>query len=177
MKLTERHIQDLLWNRLRSAGQEWMCPNLHVPGWFEIDFFSLTTAGFMVEHEIKLSVSDFRADSRKSCFVHERDEHGKQILWKGEQRTKHGRIALGDTHGPRIFWYVCPEEMLQPADVPVWAGLKWATRYNLQIKKQAPRLHSTPVSQAVRDHLHLSLLYRYWGNRTRDPGGPMEYQI
>lgn len=27
MTLTERHIQNLLWNRLRAGGQEWMCPN------------------------------------------------------------------------------------------------------------------------------------------------------
>lgn len=195
MKLTERHIQNLLWNRLRSGGQEWMCPNLHVPRWFGVDFFSLTKAGMMVEHEIKLSVSDFRADSRKESSHRVLGPDGQPAKeWvefkngrgyhqpKYEQRTKHSRLALGDTHGPRLFWYVCPDGMLKPEDVPSWAGLKWATFTGIDVQKQAPRLHATPVSQAVRDHLHQALLWRYWCNRGirdgfHDPGGPIDFQI
>jgi outer membrane autotransporter protein len=42
-------------------------PNYTPKNWFECDVMAVTKAGYLEEYEIKLSASDFKADSKK-CF-------------------------------------------------------------------------------------------------------------
>lgn len=172
--MTERQIQNELWTRLRANGHEWMMPNYTPAGWWECDMFSTTRAGFMVEHEIKLSVSDFRADAEK-C----------KTFWRGKP-TKHKKHdLLGALHpkGPARFFYVVPWELVKEDDCPPFAGLIYVaeTRYNLNFRtvRQAPKLHGEKCDPKVLSNIGRTCFWRYWTNRpVRDPGGRIiDYEI
>lgn len=90
-------------------------PNYTPPKWWECDMFELTKAGFFNEYEIKLTRSDFKADARKTL------ENFNWATQTSTQRNKHQEIA--QPHGPRRFWYVTPEGLIQAAELPSWAGL------------------------------------------------------
>ena len=62
-KLSERLIQKKLYHRL--FGNRLVLPNFTPNGWFECDIWVLTKSGYGREYEIKLTVSDFKADAKK----------------------------------------------------------------------------------------------------------------
>lgn len=180
--MTERQIQDELWTRLRANGHDWMMPNYTPPQWWECDMFSVTAAGFMVEHEIKLSVSDFRADAKKYR------NHFDRTTRTSTKNTKHD--LLGDParksglKGPARFFFVVPEGLIALDECPEFAGLVYVSqaRYgtlSFRQPKQAPKLHSEKCDPKVIAHISKICFWRYWTNRApRDPGGRVnDYEI
>lgn len=165
--MNETAIQNELWAHLRDKQHELVVPNYTPKQWWECDVFSLTKAGMMVEHEIKLTVGDFKADAKKE---RERKESTGPAWheYKMVQEKKHDRLALADPHGPTRFFYVVPNELLKPEDVPVWAGLIYfrSPRRTFETVKKAPKLHTQPVPEAVSKHALGVLYWRYWHLRT-----------
>jgi len=118
-------------------------PNYTPHHWFECDVFEVTAAGFFREYEVKLTVADFKADTKK-----------ERLGCK-----KHELLARRDTDGPRQFYYVTPARLLQPEMVPEWAGLielddrgpthaaPW--RYKERMVKKAPALHRQKVQEST----------------------------
>lgn len=189
--MNERGVQDKLWPFLRAKGHEMICPNYTPLGWFECDMFSLTSAGYMVEHEIKLSRADFYADAKKYHSV-----------WngiRGEGRayskpTKHQDLALGSDKGPSRFWYVMPLNLVPEADVPEFSGILWlhpgkeyeawdgSMRRNgsrLEVGRAAPALHRVKCQEKVMNHLGTIFYWRFWNGRQgySDPGGGADWEI
>ena len=153
MALTAYAIQNRLFETLMRKGHELICPNITPKGWFESDVFSMTKAGYFVEHEIKLTVQDFERDARKGGG------------------TKHRRLADGDTDGPKYFWFVIPEELEGKIECPAWAGLKLARmhgkRVRLRIVRQAPSRHSAKVGDVVRRQVADAYYWRFWALRRK----------
>lgn len=165
--ITEKAVQNALWFTLQSAGAS--CPNYTPRHWYECDVYTVTKAGYGVEHEVKLTVADFRADCRK-----------QQSEWNGkfgaeygtETVRKHERLASADPLGPSRFWYVLPHGLIDVAVLPEWAGLKVfdarAGRVRrLRIVKDAPKLHRKKADAAVVSHMEGVFYYRYWRQRVR----------
>lgn len=189
--MTERKIQDRLFSALRQQGHHWVCPCYTPLDWWECDMFSVTQAGLMVEHEIKLTLADFRKDrekmKEKTTYV--RDHAGKiqfdliddvrHIRSVTGTRTKHDSLALRDQRGPSRFFYVVPDGMLTAEDVPEFSGLVTFNKHlYFKTVKKAPRLHEEKPRSEVMDHLRGIYYWRYWTARgVSDPGGPMEYEI
>lgn len=193
--MTEREIQNALWHWLRQKGHEWMCPNYTPLDWWECDMFSMTKAGRFVEHEIKTSVADFRADKGKEREDYKRDDAGKLVrdgpnFAIRESRGKHASLALGDMRGPVRFRYVVPAEVkegelrgiITPDECPVWAGLiyvyraSWGaggTGLSFDERKPAPRLHSNEASPKIIDHLKQIFYWRFWN--LRHAGGSIKH--
>jgi hypothetical protein len=154
--MTERTIQNALWADLAyQKGYNLAAPNYTPHKWHESDLFAVTKAGMGVEFEIKISRSDFKADTAKT--------------------DKHRRLALGDPFGPSRFFYVMPEGMVTVEEIPTWAGLIYvaergglfggSSRIAIRTVKPAPKLHRHAVPQKVTDHMRSVFYWRYWNLR------------
>lgn len=185
--LTEQSIQ----RRLNHVFASWKynVDGLFVFEW-ESDKLIWTKTGYIYEFEIKISRADFKND-----FKHKKEKH---IILKGpteEERfmpsfyqsyewNKHlynsiddckARIKPGDSHlieshkKPNYFYYAVPEGLIQPEEVPEYAGLIYILkeyRYECQsyvIVKKAPCLHK----QKYKDG-ELNLAEKFWYNWQND---------
>jgi hypothetical protein len=133
--------------------------------------FGVTRAGFFHEFEIKISVSDFRADAKKRQSARY-DYEAQSAKWiRTPGRKKHERLAIGDIQGPSRFSYIVPSGMISLADVPDWAGLiivnpaddrHWS---RFETEKTAPKLHEKKVGRTVLRHAMNVCYYRFWDER------------
>lgn len=140
--------------------RNFVLPNYTPRKWWECDVFELTDAGYFREYEVKLTISDFKADAKK-----------QDTLWShGERVTRNKHQLMGQPIGPRQFWYVAPEGLLTPDQVPEWAGLitihdarprhslYW--RYAEQLEKRAPVLHQQVCDPKIKAHAESVCYYR-----------------
>ena len=126
--------------------------NLYVFGW-ESDFLLKTKSGYWYEAEIKISLSDFKADFKKK-EKHQILENGFKIWksWKYNPLTKE-KIEYNKevkTKRPNYFTYAVPwylEEQVKPL-LPKYAGLLVLDEngYVLRESVKPPKLHSEKYS-------------------------------
>lgn len=161
MNHVERQVQRALFIAGRSA-YTLMMPNYTPDDWWECDLFAVTKAGYFHEHEIKVSIEDFRADSRKV-------DRG----YKRPRVTKHQRLKEAYPKGPSRFFYVTPAGLLRTPEIPRWAGLKtfeWYEQYQcymLKTEKKAPQIHREYVAEGVIEHARGVGYYRFWEERKK----------
>lgn len=179
--MNARTIQREIFYSVRSASQIVM-PNFTPCKWFECDVWRVTSSGLAVEYEIKLTVSDFRADARKRG-----PSKGVAVDGRWEyvaQPTKHGRLAQADPRGPSRFFYAVPEDMAD-IEVPSWAGLIvarpcGANRAVLSTKKPAPKLHHHLADDRSIAVARRNCYYRMWaylGCAEADPAADMSVEF
>lgn len=139
---TETEMQLALFSWLEFRGRTMILPNFTPRSWQECDMFSITTALYFHEIEVKVSRADFRADFRKE---------EKHLVLAGKA-AKEILTSIGwkprELCPPRTFHYACPEGLLSESDVPEYAGLIWVSReerqcdgyvrYRVKIVKKAP---------------------------------------
>lgn len=171
--MNERTIQCALWAMV-SVRSEVVMPNFTPLGWWECDVWACTKAGFGVEYEIKLTRSDFKADAQKVkedyVWKDGKRERGPDGWLLRETLNKHDRLAMADERGPSRFYYVTPPDLLQPGDLPPWAGHIVFNPLNpvyraTSIEVDAPRLHRKKVEQAVKVQAWRAGYYRFWRQR------------
>ena len=106
IELTVNHIQLALYDKLFYQGWKFWLFNTYYFKW-ESDCLAFNDKGQTIEIEIKTSLKDFRADMAK---------------------PKHSNFRCRFTNEKRVptkFYYACPWELIQPEDVPDYAGLIW----------------------------------------------------
>lgn len=146
---------DIEWALMQRIGSGSVaCPRFTPTAWWECDVAELTSAGYLVEFEIKMSRSDFWRDSKKSGYVREDPND-----WKTSKRTtKHELCASGHKRAPNRFYFAAPEGLLSVEDIPSWAGLIEVGRYreidwpHCTVLKRAPLLHKekrVPLGQHI----------------------------
>jgi len=175
-ELTEQSIQ----KRLNHFFASWKynVDGLFVFSW-ESDKLLWTKAGYIYEFEIKISRSDFKADFKHKIAKHlilasaMPDEHEAEPSlfeeFAKQKRKKYQYLSDEDLHDwwerekdvtgkrmPNYFYYAVPEGLIQPEEVPPYAGLLWLTKeykYGGGIihKKKAPRLHDTKYKDGELD--------------------------
>lgn len=109
---------------------------------WEVDLLSITRAGLVHEFEIKLDMSDYKADARKS---------------------KHTRIGEA-TLSPAYFWYVTYGFDIGPPIKAGWisvqkmdpVGLEWS----VTVKKEAPQLNTWKMDAQRRQRISTILSFR-----------------
>jgi len=156
--MTEPRIQAAIHNyRHFIQANPVMIPNVFYFYW-ESDILMVTRSRCVHEYEIKLTMSDFRADFKKS-YRH---------LCMKERTAKY----------PAHLWYVCPPNVIPVDEVPEYAGLAYVRPYRgiyaldfpytLNIIKKAPRLRG---DKRVTDDELFSLLskqsWRHWSQQSR----------
>ena len=184
---SERRIQEQLYRYLMVKQHHQMSPNVYLFDW-EADLLSLTKAGYIHEYEIKISRSDFMADSKK-VDKHQALKNGWRDLveyetFRLEQYRQHPRVykpeflknlTPEDKHRmsrPNYFWYVCPTDLIRAEDVPEHAGLMYVNNrdwHAASVVKPAPKLHKEPATAAQVTTLLVSLEWRYWRLRLKEP--------
>jgi hypothetical protein len=171
--MTEREIQNAFARRRTAWGL--LLPNYTPGDWYECDLFAVTKAGYLVEHEIKLTVADFKADEKKGRPAR---RYARASARNPIVETKHERLAARDESGPSRFNYIVPRGLVSVDDVPEWAGLIYADVHLdypskgrrwiwFEDVKAAPRLHKVKVTEAVMKHAKGVCYYRYWNERLR----------
>lgn len=165
--MNERGIQLALWREL-SHGSQLVCPNFTPSNWWECDVWSLSKSGYWSEHEIKLTASDFKADSRKECLGNGVFDRHTRIYTPLPSRNKHELLATGYREGPSRFWYVMPERLLDKVVVPDWAGIRSARPYGcdvrLQIIRMAPKLHGLKCDAQMVEKVRAAFYWRFWSS-------------
>ncbi len=167
-KITAIDIQQALYRNYFSNSNI-MMPNYCPPKWWECDFFHTTKSDFWVEHEIKLSVSDFKADAKKYKDGRWTYDESTQKFIKPDTKNKHQELENKSLDGPSRFYFTIPIHLESKIEVPEWAGLKVAGirhgRVYVLEKKAAPKLHNKKIDEKVYDNIRKACYYRYWNLR------------
>lgn len=138
-------IQQSVCKYIALKGHEAICENFGY-NW-EMDVASLSKSGMLHEYEVKISRSDFLAD-------------------KIRKQTKFDHYEIRNERTcPNYFFYVCPENLIQPKEIPVWAGLYYYSDGEIRMIKNAKRLHKCPVDteRILRKMLRLNVQRKYLG--------------
>lgn len=159
-------IQMALYHDCVIKTHKVIAPNVFTYDW-EGDMVSVTRAAFVNEFEIKISQSDFRLDSKK---YRKHDILKTGSGWADEvykmdpnQRKKYPRE---ERPRPNFFWYVAPDRVIPPREVPNHAGLMIIEgRKRLRIAKKAPSLHRDKIAQPTLIRILKSFQYKYWNLR------------
>lgn len=156
--MNEREIQVAIYRRF-NAGIH--IPNWTPPKWWECDVARIMPSGRWHEYEIKISKSDFLADQKKVS------ESGWGM--GRHSKIKHLELHRGAKEGPNHFWYVLPESVAAEVELPSFAGLIIASKFNGRIfvnqKKAAPVLHKEKAAFPVPE-MNV-FYYRMWTGMER----------
>lgn len=88
---------------------------------WEIDVLSLNKSDYLTEFEVKVSRSDFKADSKKR-------------KWQFYEKKIETMIS-------NYFYYACPNGLITENEIPVFAGLIYVANDGIELIKKAPLLH------------------------------------
>lgn len=105
----------------------------HPFGYWQPDVLGVTKSRYLLEIEIKRSLSDFRADSHKAHIAR--------------------RTGQGDTASdPKFFWYLVTKELAEKIlpFVPPWAGLMRAGDNNRIERSSVVILKPAPVNSLAK---------------------------
>lgn len=147
-RLTEGKVQRAMFRPLADRGYSHITPNVHLYGW-ESDVVAITSSGYVVEYEIKLSRSDFERDRRKSRH------NTLEAHYKRRKGERSGSV-------PARFFYATPPGLVRPSDLPDYAGLTFVTPGNLEREESAPRLTKSKARKSHRTTLAKSLMWGAW---------------
>jgi len=97
--MTARDIQRrLMVERYRRS---FVLYNYTPKTWFECDVFEITQAGYFREYEIKLSLSDFKADAEKQKTIWKYNTmNGRGAFDRTAGDKKHDSLRNAASHGP-----------------------------------------------------------------------------
>ncbi len=164
IKATEKNIQALLINHFMwTAGHLAALPNAtngaypKIIDW-EADLITINKSNHMIEYEIKLNKADYKKDGKKISKL-----YYLQLAYDTFKKNKNFRPSIAM---PNYFYYVTHEFEIEP---PVWAGWifikSWdygeVYRFDMEIKKRAPKLHAETISDVQIAHLLKLLSYRF----------------
>lgn len=180
--ITEYEIQNELFRHLRCSQYKMIVPNIDCITGFEADLLCVTRAGYAEEYEIKLTLSDFRADLKKRAkhaslsgavkevphpFAEYKAVEERTILIPIDSTADKYR-ALRErcwpTHRPKRFWYViCGFNVPEP-EIPSYAGLMRYVpdRKIFESIKPAPKLKASPMNERDLHHAANNMIWRYW---------------
>ena len=170
--MTARDIQRrLVFDLYRRS---FAIPNYTPRGWFECDVFEVTAAGYWREYEVKVSRSDFFADAKKLAKEFRYTMSGDVVKMP---QTKH-QLMNDTSHGPKLFYFVMPEGLVLPHEIPDWAGLMYAKPGGklpvLYTARRAPERHGRPVDAAVLTHARGVCYYRFLNGYLRGKFAPQD---
>lgn len=140
MKLADKISQTV--TRFVNSGSDIVVPNFYV-GRYECDVIKLTKSGVFTEYEIKISRADYFNDFKK-----EHNERDMTNYIKGESSwfnmpiltlNKHKETEIGNRANK--FYFVVPDGLIEPSEVPKYAGLIYYNNGRIRVVKNAKQIH------------------------------------
>ena len=124
-KLTTKEIQRKLGKYCLLKGHFPVAENIkYLVSSFEFDVISMTKSEYLWEYEVKISISDFRADAKKI--------------------RKHELYKMGTKVGiPNYFVYCCPDGLIPPNELPEYAGLYYINKDEIKEIVKPRLLHKS----------------------------------
>lgn len=175
-KLSAKQISTAFINKImhNKPGNR-VIPNVYI-GKFECDILEITSSDYLYEYEIKISKSDFKADSKKGTKYVRRTNISKyELLLNGK--------------GVNYLYYVVPRNLVSENDLPEWAGLIYVDcilikknslfdndsfiakddyySYSFTTIKKARLLHKEKVSAKRKAKIFESVYYRFHDYRKK----------
>lgn len=158
--ISEGMVQKALFDCYVQRGHILITPNAQLWFW-EVDLITVIPGSMrIIENEIKVTRSDFKADFKK---------------------RKHNFIGRADNYGPNYFRYVVPKGVCKEGELPAYAGLiefelrdslfDGQLQLSLREKKRCPILHRQPIDKQTILSLSKKLMWRYW-NKSGVPASP-----
>ena len=129
----------------------------------EADVFAINRNGYIYEYEIKRSRSDFKAEFRNKKHKHLKLSNKDSLKfydeWKNGKRTgdKSEYIQI-----PSRYFFLCPDGLIKPEEVPDYAGLIYVDpswEYPKEIKR-AKLLHKFKANQRIYERVATILSQR-----------------
>lgn len=131
---------------------EIVVPNYYL-GRYECDLLKISSSGYLTEYEIKVSKADFKKDAEKKHKVYNQSTGFK---------TKHDIIRNGERCNR--FYFVVPENLIDPKSVPDGFGLIYAIpvkekpeKLNFKIVKVSKLLKKDPCYKSDYKHIAQNL--------------------
>jgi len=173
-KFSEGFIQEALEKYFAENSVRYFMDNLFVFRW-ESDKLIETKTGYIYEFEIKISKADFKNDFKNKVDKHailgwkndggqvylpsflerckEMEERAKNsprsIYTIGYRQANEKYFRIERFKRPNKFYYAVPEGLIEPEEVPAYAGLIWVTnKGGLIEKKKAPYIHKDKYNDA-----------------------------
>lgn len=166
--LSEGVIARSLWIDYGSG--QLACSNIYYYA-FESDLLILRDSGTVIEYEIKLSVSDFKAGLKKRARLSASDKNRRiRQIFNDERNTVSRHDYLTSGMGANMFYYVAPKEVIDKVDIPDWAGIirvspnQSADVCSRVMIKKAKVLHRNKAPESMRNKILTSCYYKYWRN-------------
>ena len=162
MKTNE--IADIVIKSLLRRGFPIFLTSYEGQGIWEADVFGVNRNGYTYEYEIKRSRADFKAEFRNKKAKHERFAARRSTRmydeWKNGKRTgdKYELIIM-----PNRYFFICPDGLIKPEEVPEYAGLIYADHryYDSMVEvKKAPLLHRNKANSRVYERVATILSMR-----------------
>lgn len=128
---TERGILDIL-NRQFLVSPRWIINNLYAYN-RESDYLAITRSMYAYEVEVRISLADYNEDlekQEKRQVTRGRLEARGQAIYETGDRVGYGR--------PDYLYYRVPDGLVDPKDIPPYAGLAYARGGNSRKVKDAP---------------------------------------
>lgn len=130
--MTSKFIQEAVQKWLYESNHHFQALNYSRSGFYEADILAITKSMIVTEVEVKISVSDYKADFKKT-HKHDRLKNPVNDGWRCT---------------PSRFYYACPSGLIQ--EVPEYAGLLWVNdKGAVECVKGAPRLHKQKASEKL----------------------------
>lgn len=155
--MTSRDIELILAVRMFPYWKQWtVAPRTYTRVPHECDLLALSPSGYAHEAEIKISLSDVKADLKK---VHQHDDPDNRI---------------------KCFWFAMPTDLVDKAEpfVPERAGIleiydtgggrQWPGGVMIRRKAKVNR-QAVPWGFEDRYQLMRSVMFRYWQGRQKRP--------
>lgn len=136
---------------------------------YESDFIAINPRGFVHEVEIKLSLSDFKADFKKSRTKIGTYEENGQVKFSEREIPKHDSIKNGEY--ANHFWFAAPQGVIPIELVPDYSGLiEFSVREQrrardlviVHITKPAPKMHKNKSDKDFIYRLCFSMMHKAW---------------
>ena len=157
--LTNRIIDEFMLYLYYHRGMRIILKNSFLLGDYEMDVACLNRNDFLYEYEVKISRSDFLADMKKRTT-----SWNWHTMKKNPDKLKHDQYKEGE--GPKYFYYICPEGLIQPTEIPAKYGLYYydvkADHYGgaFKIIRKARALPCKPVDNDIMRRLVVRLSAR-----------------
>jgi hypothetical protein len=160
MTHTESSVCEILMRRFDGA--KYLVPNVYFfkDDW-ETDLLVVQQSGYTYDIEIKVTKSDFKADVKK-IWKHQilKDGAYNRIFTDYGSGVEEQKQVIHNRR-PNRFYYAVPDGMINPEEVPSYAGLIYCTGSSATIVKEAPFIHKEKVR--VEQDLCMKF-YIYWMN-------------
>ncbi len=129
-------------------------PNYYIRG-YECDLFTVTEKDVIVEYEIKITKSDYKADFLKSTC-----RGGLRVF-------KHDLIKSGNRC--HRFYFVCPDGLITKDELPLYCGLIYEAKLggDFKVIKRAPILGTFTLDREFWKSIAKSTSYREGNIRSK----------